>query len=69
MTQRSYKLMPTYWSFRPKDFLEMRFEEGEDDLTEEIIAQQVLRPLAARPRSTYLRKSLCIIPVLSREMN
>ncbi|KAL8451935.1 hypothetical protein Emed_001670 [Eimeria media] len=38
---RSYKLMPSYWSLRPKDFVDMRFEEGEEDLTEEAVAQQV----------------------------
>lgn len=39
--QKSYQLMPTYWSFRPKDFLDMRFEEGEDELNEEAVTQQV----------------------------
>lgn len=33
--------MPSYWSLRPKDFLDMRFEDGEDELTEEAVAQQV----------------------------
>ncbi|KAL8430183.1 hypothetical protein ACSSS7_006090 [Eimeria intestinalis] len=44
---RSYKLMPSYWSLRPKDFMDMRFEEGEEDLTEDAVAQQVSIP----PRS------------------
>ncbi|XP_026189844.1 uncharacterized protein LOC34619658 [Cyclospora cayetanensis] len=37
---RTYKLMPSYWSFRPKDFLDMRFDEGDIELTEEAVAQQ-----------------------------
>ncbi|KAL8449186.1 hypothetical protein Emag_003706 [Eimeria magna] len=41
---RSYQLMPSYWSLRPKDFVDMRFEEGEEDLTEEAVAQQVGSP-------------------------
>ncbi|CDJ42728.1 hypothetical protein, conserved [Eimeria tenella] len=39
---RTYRLMPTYWSLRPKEFLEMKFEEGENEMTEEEVAKQVM---------------------------
>ncbi|KAL8427808.1 hypothetical protein Efla_005416 [Eimeria flavescens] len=38
---RTYKLMPSFWSLTPKDFVDMHFEEGEEDLTEDTVSQQV----------------------------
>lgn len=70
---KSYQLMPTYWSLRPKDFLDMRFEEGEDELSEEAVTQQAagiyekMVLLAHELRATNMEAMVDATGLLSKE--
>lgn len=70
---RSYKLMPTFWSHRPKDYLEVQLDEGENELNEENVLEQAFAlyekmiMLAHKLQETNMEAQLDPTGLLSRE--